>query len=182
MKLNFFSFVNEWMHAWEYFKTNASDASKYNKKILCLLFHINKLPFLFSRRIWSGSERLGCRRCSLVQEVPTEWSDCDPHPCIRPLPPVAWEAVRRWADPRTVPHVHPVQGHEWGVTLSPGHACVQGGDWNSPSKAGLQNSEQTSRMNQQCSKEHNFVGNSNEEMGQNDFFFFRIIWTKVKSI
>lgn len=35
------------MHTWEYFKTNASDASKYNKKILCLLFHINKLRFSF---------------------------------------------------------------------------------------------------------------------------------------
>lgn len=86
---------------------------------------------------------MGRGGCPPVQEVPAERPDRGPDPGVEPLPPVAREALRGRADAGAVPHVHPVQGHERGVPLPPGHAGVPPGDRGAPPQAGLQDPEQT---------------------------------------
>lgn len=104
---------------------------------------ISRLTSPSFRWVRSGREGVGRGGRPPVQEVPAERPDRGADPGVQPLPPVAREAVRRRADTGAVPHVHPVQGHERGLPLPPGHAGVPPGDRGSPPQAGLQDPEQT---------------------------------------
>lgn len=101
-----------------------------------------KYWFYSSRWVRPWSQRLGCGRRPLVQEVSSERHDSDADASVWSFPPVAREAVCGRADAGAVPHVHPVQSHERGLPLSPGHVGFPWGDRGSPTQAGLQDSEQ----------------------------------------
>lgn len=100
------------------------------------------MQFIPPRWVWSWGQRLGCGGRPPVQEVSSKWPDSDADASIQSLPPVARKAVCRRADARAVPHVHPVQSHERGLPLSPGHVGFPRGDRDSPTQTGLQDSKQ----------------------------------------
>lgn len=87
---------------------------------------------VFYRGFWLGSERLGRWGCSPLQKVLAWWPYCDQDTSPWSLSPLAWEALCRWTHSRAVSHVYPVQSHEWGLSLAPWDAGLQGGDRDSP--------------------------------------------------